>query len=146
VDKAEVATAVRKALADAQTVLRDAAIPLDAPWGEIQFARRNGDKIPIPGAPGSSGMFSYIISRLSKDEGYTPIIAGNSYIQVISWDKDGKLQAQGMLAYSQSPEPESPHYADLTMLYSGGKWIDFPFTEDEILADPNLTTLHLSGN
>jgi hypothetical protein len=32
------------------------------------------------------------------------------------------------------------------MLYSGGKWIDFPFTEDEILADPNLTTLHLSGN
>jgi acyl-homoserine-lactone acylase len=146
VDKAKVATAVRKALADAQSVLRDAAIPLDAPWGEIQFARRNGDKIPIPGAPGSSGMFSYIISRLSKDEGYTPIIAGNSYIQVISWDKDGKLQAQGMLAYSQSPEPKSPHYADLTMLYSGGKWIDFPFTEDEILADPNLTTLHLSGN
>ncbi|MDH5501082.1 MAG: penicillin acylase family protein [Gammaproteobacteria bacterium] len=145
-NNAAVANALRKAMRDAQTVLQDAGIALDAPWGEIQFARRNGDNIPIPGAPGSSGMFSYIISRLSKGEGYTPIITGNSYIQVVSWDKDGDLQSQGMLTYSQSPEPESAHFADLTKLYSRGEWIDFPFTEAEILADPNLKTLTLSGN
>ena len=142
-DDAQVVAAVRQAIASAAQSLADAGIAADAPWGELQFTNRNGEKIPVPGAPGSSGMFSYIISRLSQGEGYTPIITGNSYIQVISWDADGKLNAQGMLTYSQSPEPESPHYADLTKLYSRGEWIDFPFTEEEILADPNLVTLTL---
>jgi acyl-homoserine-lactone acylase len=146
IDKPEIRQAVRDALATAQTVLLDAGIPLDAPWGQVQYAQRNGDKIPIPGAPGSSGMFSYIISKLSKGEGYTPIITGNSYIQVISWDKAGDLRSQGMLTYSQSPEPESPHYSDLTELYSRGEWIALPFREEEILADPNLTTITLSDN
>jgi len=146
IDKPEIRQAVRGALATAQAVLLDAGIPLDAPWGQVQYAQRNGDKIPIPGAPGSTGMFSYIISKLSKGEGYTPIIAGNSYIQVISWDEAGHLHSRGMLTYSQSPEPESPHYADLTELYSRGEWIDFPFSEEEILDDPNLKTLKLSGN
>lgn len=146
IHKPEVRQAVLKALADAHAVLQDAGIPLDAPWGEVQYAQRNGTNIPIPGAPGSSGMFSYIISKLSKGEGYTPVITGNSYIQVISWDEAGELQSQGMLTYSQSPEPESPHYADLTELYSRGEWIDFPFSEEEILADPNLRTLKLSGS
>jgi acyl-homoserine-lactone acylase len=48
-----------------------------------------------------------------------------------------------MLTYSQSPEPDSPHYQDLTELYSAGKWIDLPFTEAEISADPRLRTLLL---
>ncbi len=145
-DKAEIREAVRNALANAQVVLQDAGIPFDAPWGQVQYAKRNGSNIPIPGAPGSTGMFSYIISKLSKGEGYTPIIAGNSYVQVISWNEAGDLQSQGILTYSQSPEPESPHYSDLTELYSRGEWIDFPFSEEEILADPNLRTLTLSGN
>jgi acyl-homoserine-lactone acylase len=145
-DDARVVAAVRQAIAGAAKSLSDAGIAADAPWGELQFANRNGEKIPVPGAPGSSGMFSYIISRLSKGEGFTPIITGNSYIQVISWDANGHLNAQGMLTYSQSPEPESPHYADLTKLYSQGEWIDFPFTEEEILADPNLRSLTLQGD
>jgi acyl-homoserine-lactone acylase len=145
-DKPEVAKAVRNALVKAQDVLSDAGIPPDAPWGQLQFTQRNGKDIPVPGAPGSSGSFSYIAAQLTKGKGYTPIIAGNSYIQVISWDADGALRSQGMLTYSQSPEPESPHYADLTELYSRGEWIDFPFTEPEILADPNLVSLTLSGD
>ncbi len=89
-------------------------------------------------------MFSMIATRLSKDKGYNPILLGNSYIQVISWDKDGRLQPTGILTYSQSQEPESAHYADPTELYSRGVWIDFPFTEEQIRADPNLTVLTLT--
>ena len=91
---------------------------MDARWGDIQYAMRNDKKIPIPGAQGWAGMFSMIATRLSKDKGYNPILLGNSYIQVISWDKDGRLQPTGILTYSQSQEPESAHYADLTELYS----------------------------
>jgi acyl-homoserine-lactone acylase len=146
VDKPEIAKAVHNSLAGAQTVLADAGISLDAPWSQLQYEPRNGEDIPIPGAPGSSGMFSYILAPLTKGKGYTPIITGNSYIQVISWDKEGALQSTGMLTYSQSPEPESLHYSDLTELYSRGQWIELPFTEEQILADPNLTSMTLSGN
>jgi len=139
-----VAGAVREALATAQTRLETAGIALDARWGDVQYAERNGDRIPIPGGQGWAGMFGMIVANLAKDKGYTPIIHGNSFMQVISWDEDGKLDPRGMLTYSQSQEPESPHYADLTHLYSEGKWIRFPFSEAEIQADPKLVVLELS--
>ena len=113
-------------------------------WGDLQYVERNDKKIAIPGAQGWAGMFSMIVANLTKDKGYSPIIAGNSYIQVISWDQDGELQPSGILTYSQSQEPESAHYSDLTEVYSRGEWIEFPFTEEDILADPNLRTLKLT--
>ena len=88
-------------------------------------------------------MFSMIMTKLQPEKGYTPIIHGNSYIQVISWDQAGKLNPTAMLTYSQSPEPESAHYSDLTELYASGGWIDLPFTDQEIEADPNLRRLKL---
>jgi acyl-homoserine-lactone acylase len=143
-DTPAVRTAVRQALAEGQVVLQDAGIAIDARWGDLQYAIRNDKKIPIPGAQGWAGMFSMIVANLSKDKGYNPIMHGNSYIQVISWDKEGNLKPGGILTYSQSQEPESEHYSDLTEVYSRGEWIDFPFTEEEILADPNLQTLTLT--
>ncbi len=124
--------------------LNTANIALDARLGDIQYAPRNGQNIPIPGGEGWAGMFSMIVTRLQADKGYTPIIHGNSYMQVISWDKDGNLDPRAMLAYSQSPEPDSPYYKDLTEIYSDGGWISLPFTEEEIAADPNLRSLSLT--
>lgn len=143
-EEPDVAQAVRGALLNAQTRLRDAGINLDAPLGDIQYALRNDKKIPIPGGEGWAGMFSMIVTRLQPEKGYTPIIHGNSYIQVISWDEQGTLRPTAMLTYSQSPEPESAHYSDLTEIYAAGGWIDLPFTEQEIAADPNLRRLHLT--
>lgn len=139
-----VKSAVHQALKTAQQTLDDAGIGLDSPWGEVQFSERNGKRIPIPGGQGWAGMFSMIMADLEKNKGYTPIIHGNSYIQVISWDKAGKLDARGILTYSQSQEPDSAHYSDQTELYSQGKWLSFPFTEQEIMSDPNLAIIHLT--
>jgi acyl-homoserine-lactone acylase len=146
IDNDEVAAAVRLALASARTTLQSAGIALDARWGDVQYAERNGERIPIPGGQGWAGMFGMIVANLQKDKGYTPIRHGNSFIQVISWDEAGNLDARGMLTYSQSQEPESEHYDDLTRLYSDGKWIRFPFTEAEIQADPELSILELMGS
>lgn len=139
----EVSAALTAALAGAQKKIQESGMALDARWGDVQFAERNGDRIGIPGGIGRHGVFSYIVSGFTESKGYTPIMHGNSYIQVIGWDEDGNLDARGILTYSQSPEPDSPHYADLTRLYSQGGWVDFPFTEDEIQADPNLETITL---
>ena len=142
-DNDEVTAAVRLALAGAQMTLQTAGIALDARWGDVQFAERNGERIPIPGGQGWAGMFGMIEADLQKDKGYTPIKHGNSFIQVISWDKNGELDPRGMLTYSQSQEPESDHYADLTRLYSDGQWIRFPFSEADIQSDPELRVLEL---
>ena len=132
------------ALIEAGQRLQQANIALDAPLGTIQYAERNGKRIGIPGGEGWAGMFSMIRTKLTSDRGYSPIIHGNSYIQVVSWDEQGNIDPRGMLTYSQSPEPDSPHYADLTALYAEGQWIKLPFTEDQISADPNLRSIQLS--
>jgi acyl-homoserine-lactone acylase len=145
-DNQAVRDAVRKALAAAQQRLQEAGIELDKPWGDVQFAERNGARIPVPGGPGRHGMFSYINTDFTEGKGYTPILHGNSYIQVVTWNDDGTPDARGILTYSQSPEADSPHYSDQTELYARGEWLQLPFTEDEILADPNLKTLTLRGD
>jgi acyl-homoserine-lactone acylase len=117
------------------TSLQEAGIPLDVPWGEVQFAMRNGEKIGIPGGSGGQGLFSVITARFNADNGgYTPITHGNSYIQTVTWDEDGTPDADAILTYSQSPEPDSPYYSDLTTVYSQSGWIDLPFTEEQIQA------------
>ncbi len=130
----EVKNAILDGLATAVNRLRQANIPLDAPWGETQFVTRNGDKIGIPGGRGEMGMFSNIYAPLSE-RGYTPVVAGNSYIQVVAWDDEGNPDVAGILTYSQTQQPASPHYADQTRLYSTGEWVEFPFTEKEIEQD-----------
>lgn len=144
IDNSEVAKALSAAMLQAQRRLEKSGIPLDAKWGDVQFAERNGEKIGIPGAVGSHGGFSYIVSDFTEGKGYTPIRHGNSYVQVVGWDEDGSLNARGILTYSQSPEPDSPYYSDQTKLYSKGEMIRFPFTEEEISADPNLRVVTLT--
>lgn len=128
--------AVREGLTAALTraveTLDEANIALDAPLGEIQYVMRNGEKIGIPGGEGWAGAFSMIVTRLRPDEGYTPVTHGNSYIQVVTWDDAGAPDARAILTYSQSQEPDSPHYADQTRLYSEGGWLHLPFTRAQI--------------
>lgn len=125
---ADLVESVRQALADAVAVLEDNDIALDAPWGDVQFIERNGERIPLPGGSGSM-LFSVISAGLVPGEGYSDVRAGNSYIQAVSWDESDCPDANAVLTYSQSTDPASPHYADATRLYSQSGWIDMPFCE-----------------
>ena len=142
---AKVRKAVMTALATAAKKLNDAQIPLDAPWGEVQYAERNGEKIGIPGGSHATGMFSVMGARLAPGKGYTPIITGNSWMQVVTWNDAGEVDARGILSYSQSEEADSPYLADQTRLYSKSQWLKLPFTEAQITADQELRTLELKG-
>ena len=115
--------------------LQEAGIALDASWGEVQFAMRNGEKIGIPGGSGGQGLFSVITARFnSENRGYTPITHGNSYVQTVTWDDNGVPDADAILTYSQSPEPDSPYYSDLTKVYSRNGWVQLPFSDEQIQA------------
>ena len=125
---ADLVESVRQALADGVQVLLDNGLALDAPWGEVQFEEKNGERIPIHGGSGAM-LFSVITSDLIDGEGYSDITHGNSYIQAVSWDETDCPNANSILTYSQSSDPASAHYADATKLYSEGGWIDMPFCE-----------------
>ena len=133
---------LRRALAQTQQRLAQLGIALDATLGSIQYDEKNGERIPIPGGEGGTGMWSVITTELKKD-GYTPILHGNSYIQVVGWTADGAVDPRGILTYSQSDNPASPYFADQTRLYSKGQWLRLPFYEKDIVADKNLRTLRL---
>lgn len=141
---AKVRKAVMLGLATATKKLNDAQIPLDAPWGEVQYAERNGEKIGIPGGSHASGMFSVMGAKLQPGKGYTPIIGGNSWMQVVTWTDAGEVDARGILSYSQSEEPESEFVSDQTKIYSASQWLKLPFAEAAIAAE-TVRSLDLKG-
>ena len=126
-------------------VFDDNLLPLDAKWGDLQYEIRNGKKIPLFGGGFDAGNFSAMRAKLTKGEGWSEILHGNSYIQTVTWNDDGVV-AEGILSYSQSSDPASPHYQDQTELYSEKKWVKLPFTEEEILSDPNLKIIEIKSN
>jgi acyl-homoserine-lactone acylase len=131
-----VVEAVRCSIGRAVDRLVMAEIPLDRPWGEAQF-RWNGDRterIPIHGGNGRS-TFSVIGSSLVDGEGYSNIPAGNSIIQTVTWDETECPDAFAVLTYSQSDDPASPHYSDMTEVYSAGDWNDLPFCPTDVQSE-----------
>ena len=141
-----VVEAVRCALGGGVDFLVDKEIPLDRPWGEVQF-RWNGDRseqIPVHG--GSSGfMWSVISSNFVDGEGYSDIPHGNSYIQTVTWDESECPVAYAVLTYSQSTDPASPHFSDWTELFSGKGWNDMPFCDADIEAT-KISEMEIMGS
>ncbi len=133
---------LRRALAQAQQRLSQAGIAPDATLGSIQYDLRNGERVPIPGGDGFSGMWSVISAEL-RPGGYSPILAGNSYMQIVGWTADGIVDPRGMLSYSQHEDPNTAHGGDLTRLYARGEMITLPFRDADIAADANLRTVRI---
>lgn len=145
-DDLGVVEAVRCALGAGVDFLVDSSIPLDRPWGEVQF-RWNGDRsaqIPVHG--GSSGfMWSVISSNFVEGEGYSDIPHGNSYIQTVTWDESECPDAYAVLTYSQSTDPASDHYSDWTESFSGKGWNDMPYCAADIEA-AKISEIDISSN
>jgi acyl-homoserine-lactone acylase len=131
-------------LAGAVQRLADGGIPLSSPWGAVHFdTRGDGSIIPIHGGSGGSGVYNAISSGgLVNGVGYTPIFAGSSYIQAVSWEENWP-EARAIVTYSQSTDPDSPHFSDMTQLFSEEGWVQLPYQMEDIMADPELESILL---
>ncbi len=141
-DDSVVRSELIQSLDSAVQVFDENLIPLDAPWGEIHYEIRNGKKIPLFGGGFNAGNFSAMQAKLTKGEGWSEMITGNSYLQTVTWDEEGVV-AEGILSYSQSSDPDNPHFQDQTELYSQKKWVKLPFKDKDIQADPNLEIINI---
>jgi len=133
-EDADVVEGVRCALGTGVDFLVAEGIPLDRPWGQVQYRKVDDEQIPLHGG-NPMFMFSNISAQWVDGEGYSNIPHGNSYIQTVTWDETECPDAFAILTYSQSSDPASDHYADLTRLYSDKGWNDMPYCPADIEAD-----------
>ncbi|MEU8758825.1 penicillin acylase family protein [Streptomyces sp. NPDC048659] len=130
--------AVRDSLARAVLAMRQAGIPLNAALSDVQKVTRNGEGIPIHGAVHELGVLNVVTP--GQVNGVFDITFGSSFIQQVAFTAEGPPRASSVLAYSQSADPTSPHYADQTRLFSAGQWVTERYTEEQIAASPALRT------
>ncbi len=132
---------LRAALKSAVERLGKEGIALDARWGEVQFAQRGADRIPIHGAHGELGVLN-VQQAVVVPGGLTPV-HGTSYVQVVGFDATGPV-ADALLSYSQSTDPASPHFGDQTREYAAKRWHRLPFRPAEVAASAVGTPLKIS--
>jgi acyl-homoserine-lactone acylase len=126
--------AVLKALLDAVAQLQDLGIAPEASLAEVQTEPRGSGRIPIHGGPGQEGIFNVITpSQLQPELGWTKIVHGASWVMAVEFTDKGPV-SQGILTYSQSTNPDSPHAGDQTAAYSQKLWDDLRFTEAQVKA------------
>ncbi len=122
------------ALADAVARLERAGIELDAPLGTLQGVTRRGDWIPLHGGTEQEGIFNKLEASFRGHRGYPEVTrSSSSWILAVELGEDGP-RSRGLLTYSLSANPDSPHFDDQTRLYSRKTWLELPFEPAEIEA------------
>jgi len=151
---------VRQALLEAAWRLAEAGVDPTAPLGDVQWSPKGEQRIGIPGGTGAEGLIAIastsigdgtlaprhpdfdaprVHARTGLREGGYPVGYGNSFILAVEFTDDGP-QAEAVLTYSQSADPDSPFFADQTALYGAGGTRAVLWTEADVLADPGLAT------
>lgn len=118
-------------LAAAAEGMKKLGLEPDAKLGDVQFAQRGEERIPISGSS-TGGVLNYA-KGMPSPKGYV-LVHGASYMQAVTFDEQGPV-AKAILSYSQSTDPASPHYADQTREFSKKKLHRYPFSAAEIAAD-----------
>ncbi|EGH44672.1 peptidase S45, penicillin amidase, partial [Pseudomonas syringae pv. pisi str. 1704B] len=134
IENPQVATALRAAMLAAVDEVTKAGLSAGSKWGDIQVSSISGKQIPIHGGPAGLGVYNAMQTIAGKD-GKREVVSGTSYLQVVSFDEHGP-KAQGLLAFSESSNPQSAHSSDQTEAFSKKQWQALPFTEQQIKADP----------
>src|SRR5690606_14534684 len=145
-------------LARAVQVLDAAGIPLDATLGEVQFALRNGERVPVHGGNAADGTTNIVgfgrswsiadpalaaieremvapgssLTRIEGEVGY-PVNNGTSFLMAVAFTEDGP-EARAFLTYGDTEDRSNPDYTEATRRFSEKEWRPVPFAEDDVEA------------
>lgn len=119
----------RRALAAAAARFAAARVAMDAPLGEVQAVVRRDERLPMSGASFTYHMASP--AGLVPGRGITDLRLGDSYIHAVTLAPSGPV-GRFLVTYSQSTNPASPHFADMTATFSRQGWLDVAFSRDEV--------------
>ncbi|HET8977879.1 MAG TPA: penicillin acylase family protein [Solirubrobacteraceae bacterium] len=145
-----------KWLADAVLNLQAHHVPVNASFGQVQHAPQSR-RIPIPGCAGETsgqdmGCFNAIYAQDGTAANTGPVNAapygqvfdGSSLVMTTQLNPGGPV-SQGILTYSQASNPRSRWYANMTRLYSRGRWAKLPYTAAALRHDHPLPAQTLTA-
>ena len=141
------------ALAGAALRLRKAGIAANASLRDTQYTKKGDRRIPIHGGGRPEGvtnlidydiLMTYLEEPMSRGEvinestgltteGYV-VNYGTSFIMTMQYTDEGP-DATAFLTYSQSSDPDSPHWADQTAAFSEEQWRPILWRDEDIRAD-----------
>ena len=131
--------AVRDALFGAVNDLVSNGIPLNASLRGYQYRLVGSEKIPLPGG----NVFQRLnITAFAGPDGWRGT-GGTSFVYWVELTPNGPVGKQ-ILAQGQSDDPTSPLHTEQTRMYSQGQYLDIRFTDQQIAADPALTSKSIS--
>jgi len=159
---------ILSAMSTALVLLEAAGVAPDAPLGAVQWAVRGDEHVAVPGGGEAEGLLNVVVpvgalssTSLEPQAPAAPIFPGRqrtglaaggyqvtygaSFVMLVDMTPDGPV-GRGVLAYGQSGDPASPHHSDGTRAFARGELRPLRFTDDEIAADPELTTLTLRSD
>ncbi len=127
IDRAPVAKALREAMLASSAAVDKLGVKR---WGDLQVSGQT----PMHGGPQELGIYN-AMQTVPRADGKREVVSGTSYLQIVSFDDKGP-QAVGVLAFSESSNPDSDHAKDQTQAFSEKQLRPLPFTEAQIKADP----------
>ena len=152
------------ALGQAVKVLELGGRTPDATLRETQYAPRAATRIPVPGGLGSDGVTNVVSwgglgsstetvpsrgdrvapgTTLTAD-GY-PINYGTSFIMTVDYTR-GAPRAWALLTYSNTGDRTSPLFDAQLERFSNRNWRDVLFTNEQIMADPEMVEIDIFGD
>lgn len=103
----------------------------DVAWGDVHRVRRGDVDLPVGGCTGLLGCFR-VIAYGQDPDGKLRANGGDGWILAVEFGAEPR--AFSVLAYGESNDPRSPHYADQAALFARGELKPVAFTEADIVA------------
>ncbi len=105
---------------------------LDVPWRKVNRLRRGAVDVGLGGGP---DILHAVYGRGFDRDGRLTGVAGDCYVLIVEWDKDGNVSSESIHQYgSATLDESSPHYADQVPLFIDCKMKPVWFDEADIRA------------
>jgi acyl-homoserine-lactone acylase len=98
-------------------------------WGEVHRVRRGNVDVPVGGCTGAIGCFRVL--QFARDtDGKLVANGGDGWVLAVEFTDVPR--AYSVLAYGQSPRPDSPWHADQAAMFARGEMKKVAFTGKDV--------------
>jgi acyl-homoserine-lactone acylase len=104
---------------------------IDVTWGDVHRIRRGSVDEPIGGCTGRLGCFRVLGYARDAQDGKFVANTGDGWVLAVEFGATNP-RAYSVLAYGQSPRPESPWHADQAAMFAKGQMKKVAFTPRDV--------------
>ena len=114
---------------------------VDVAWGDVHRVRRGTVDVPVGGCSGALGCFRVLTFTRDNADGKLVANSGDGWVLAVEFGVTPR--AYSVLAYGESPRPESPWHSDQAAMFAKGELKKVAFTTRDI--DAQAVTRYRPG-